>query len=387
MTAPFDPTRAKVGNVLEAAAAEAQLPCSVRTPAWLDTHAHPLAAELIACTNGLLHLPTLELLHHTPAFFSLTALPFAYQPAAPEPTEWLAFLAQLWPGDQQAIDTLQELFGLLLTGDTRHQKAFLIVGPKRSGKGTIARILTKLLGQDNVCGPTLSSLAQNFGLAPMIGKRLAVISDARISGRADQSIIVERILSITGEDSLTIDRKFRDSWTGRLDTRFLLLTNELPRLTDSSGALASRFITLVIMQSFIGREDHSLTDRLACELPGILNWSIVGWDRLQARGYFVPPASSDAAQGELEDLGSPIGAFLRDRCQGGPEHQIECGRLFDGWVAWCRDNNRDHPGTTQVFSRDLRAALPGIIVTRPRNKDGSASRTRYYRGLDLAPVN
>ena len=55
-------------------------------------------------------------------------------------------------------------------------------------------------------------------------------------------MVVERLLSVSGEDSLTIDRKYREPWTGRLPTRFVVMTNELPRLSDSSGALASRFI-------------------------------------------------------------------------------------------------------------------------------------------------
>src|SRR5262245_30303787 len=42
------------------------------------------------------------------------------------------------------------MFGLMLTGDTRFQKVFMLIGPKRSGKGTIARVLTELLGKDNV---------------------------------------------------------------------------------------------------------------------------------------------------------------------------------------------------------------------------------------------
>jgi putative DNA primase/helicase len=69
------------------------------------------------------------------------ALDFVYQRNAPQPTKWLWFLDQLWPGDPQSIEMLQDTFGLLLTGDTSHQKAFLLVGPKRSGKGTIARVL------------------------------------------------------------------------------------------------------------------------------------------------------------------------------------------------------------------------------------------------------
>jgi putative DNA primase/helicase len=281
---------------------------------------------------------------------------------------------------------LQEMFGLLLTGDTRYQKALLIVGPMRSGKGTIARVLMKLLGQDNVCGPTLSSLSSNFGLAPLIGKRLAVISDARLGSKADQSISVERILSITGEDTLTVDRKHRDVWTGRFEVRFVVLTNEMPRLTDSSGALASRFVILILLQSFLGKEDHGLADRLGAEMPGILNWSLAGLKRLRERGYFVPPASSEAAQQELEDLGSPIGAFLRDRCNLTSNTEWDktaTGVLFDAWCAWCRDNNHDRPGTTQMFGRDLRSALPNLKISRLRNEDGSDGRLRYYDGITL----
>ena len=115
---------------------------------------------------------------------------------------------------------LQEIFGLCLTGDTSHQKAFLIVGPKRSGKGTIARVLTQLIGSDNTVAPTLARLGTNFGLQPLIGKRLAIISDARLGGRADQQAIAERLLSITGEDAITTDRKNIAAWTGRLQVRF-----------------------------------------------------------------------------------------------------------------------------------------------------------------------
>ena len=75
---------------------------------------------------------------------------------------------------------------------------------------------------------------------------------------------------------MTVDRKFRDGWTGRLETRFLLLSNELPRLGDTSGALASRFIILLLRNSFFGKEDLGLTDRLMKEMPGILKWSLDG---------------------------------------------------------------------------------------------------------------
>jgi putative DNA primase/helicase len=45
-------------------------------------------------------------------------------------------------------------------------------------------------------------------------------------------------------------------------------------LTDSSGALASRFIILTLQNSFYGTEDHTLLAKLSKEMPGILNWAI-----------------------------------------------------------------------------------------------------------------
>ena len=116
-------------------------------------------------------------------------------------------------------------------------------------------------------------MAQNFGLAPLIGKPLAIISDARLGGRTDTQVVVERLLSITGEDWLSVDRKFLPAWNGQLPTRFLILTNELPKLGDASGAIASRFIVLRLIQSFYGQEDLSLTRKLLEEAPGILVWA------------------------------------------------------------------------------------------------------------------
>ena len=382
--APFNPNRSRVANVLEAVQAEAQLPTHIMPPLWLDGRSDLPAAEMIAFTNGMLHLPTRKLLRHTPALFCLNALSFDYYPAAPAPKHWLAFLSDLWGEDKESIETLQEMFGLFLTGETRHQKAFLMVGPKRCGKGTIARVLTNLLGQANVCGPTLGSISQNFGLAPLIGKRLAIVSDARLSGKADPQVIVERILAITGEDSLTIDRKFREPWTGRLQTRFLILTNEVPKLSDASGAVASRFVTLILNRSFYGQEDHGLTDRLLTEMPGILRWAIEGWDRLVKRGYFITPASASQVQQEMEDLGSPIGAFIRQQCTVTPGAAIACKELFDQWATWCADQHRDHVGTVQTFGQQLRAAAAGVVTTNNRVKDQPGQpRERRFDGIRL----
>lgn len=378
---PFQPNRSAVENVASAFKAVCNLPGNVEAPAWLgDDKGKPMPSELLPVQNGLLHLPSGRLTAPSPAFFCLNASSVPFNPDAAAPTQWLRFLNLIWPDDRQSIDALQDIFGYLLSPDTSHQKIPLIVGPKRSGKGTIARVLTALLGQDSVTAPTLASLATNFGLSPLIGKSVAIIGDARLSGKADQSAIAERLLSISGEDSITIDRKFQAAWTGRLSVRFVIMSNELPRLSDASGALASRFLVLTMTNSFYGKEDRRLGNRLLTELPGILNWARDGYMRLRKRGYFLPPESAQEAVEELEALGSPIAAFVKERCTVAPGQRCPAEDVFNAWKAWCEANGRREAGTVQSFGRDLRAAVTGLRVSQPRI---GGFQVRHYDGIAL----
>lgn len=376
---PFAPTRRKVDDLVDALRAVTLLDSRLEAPCWSDGRTDLPATEMVAMRNGLLHIPTRTLHPHTPAFFSHHALSFDYLDDCGPPNRWLSFLAELWPHDPSSISALQEVSGYLLGGDTSQQKIPLIVGPKRGGKGTYARVLTGLLGQHNVAAPTLASLATNFGLSPLIGKPVAIVSDARISGRSDAKVVVERLLSISGEDSLTIDRKYKEPWTGRLPTRFLVLTNELPKLTDSSGALASRFVIFCLTESFYGRENPELTTELLTEASAIFNWSLEGLDRLIARGYFVSPQSGQDAIQQLEDLSSPVSAFVRDECVVEGDQAVTVEALWTSWKSWCESANQ-HPGTKATFGRDLRAAVPTVERIRAATDD---SRTYRYRGLGL----
>ena len=286
--ANWNPNKHRVSNVLDAAKALNHLPRHLDPPFFLPDGS-AVDPELIVMENGVLHLPTRTLREHSRDLFTTTALPFDYTPDTQPPLRWLTFLSQIWP-DQASVDALAEIFGYFVAGTTRQQKIFALIGPKRSGKGTIFRILGSLLGKENVVSPTMAGLNTQFGLQPLIGKLAALVPDARFSSRHDA--ITERLLSISGEDSLTIDQKYKRAWTGQLKVRFFLATNEMPRFVDASGALASRFIALPMVKSFYGSENVALTAELLTEIPAIFNWALDGLDRLRSRGYFQPPESS-----------------------------------------------------------------------------------------------
>jgi putative DNA primase/helicase len=325
----------------------------------------------------LLHLPTRRLIASTPTFFGLNASTISYDPDAQPPTKWLAFLAQVL-GDSTAISTAQEWFGYVLSPDTSQQKILLAIGPKRSGKGTLARIKTALLGKGSVAGPTMGSLGESFGLEPLIAKSLAIISDARIGARSDKSVIIERLLTISGEDTLTVGRKFKMAWSGRLPTRIAILTNEMLALTDGSGALVGRFIVLLFPNSFFGQENVGLTNELLEELTGILNWALDGHDNLGKRGHFIQPNNAAETIDAMETLGAPIKAFIRDCCKIGPKLEIGVDELYDGYCTWCGKEGLK-PRSKSWFGRDLSTAVPGLTVVRK----GTDDRDRLYQGIGM----
>ena len=192
----------------------------------------------------------------------------------------------------------------------------------------------------------------DFGLAPLLGKPLAVISDARLDAKRDTSVVVERLVAISGEDTITVNRKYREQWTGKLPTRFLVISNELPRLGDASAAIANRFVVLLLQRSWLGREDHGLEARLHAELPAILTWALDGLDRLIAQDRFTRPESTDEAIVALQDLASPVAAFVRDYCEKGPLHEQRIDTLYGAWKLWA-DENGQRKTTAQTFGRDL----------------------------------
>ena len=306
--------------------------------------------------------------------------------SAAKAPQWDAFLLELLEKDQQAIEALQDWCGYVISPDTSQQKIGGIIGPPRSGKGTIARILAKLLGAASVAGPSMNSLSETFGLEPLIPKALAIISDVRIGSRTDKSTLIERLLSISGEDRITVARKFMAAWHGKLPVRVMFLTNELPALSDGSGAFASRLILIVLTLSFLGKEDPQLFNKLSTELPGILNWAIAGYRRLKERGYFVMPESAREAVDDIETLGSPVKAFVRDCILVSPGQRVPVDDTFEAWREWCNDENRKDPGTKEWFGRNLHSAVPGLRVSRPRAGEGEEEeRPRYYEGIAIRP--
>ena len=376
---PFRPNKASVTNIVAMIEAVTLQPSNRMMPSWPQPDHQLRAEDILPMANGLLYLPWRALMPSTPVFFNSYALPYSYVENSAPPLRWLQFLDELFGDDEEAKGLLQKWMGYLLTPDTTQQKILLVVGPMRSGKGTIARVIRALLGDNNVAGPTLAGLCGDFGLQELVDKPAAIISDARLARGRDAQTAVERLLSISGEDALTINTKYEHLFTTKLPTRITIMSNEIPNLADTSGALASRLRVLRLRESFLGREDHGLFQDLLAELPGILEWALDGRDQLHQRGSFDQPGSSQSVIDDLGALSSPVAAFIDECCIVAPDQMVVIDVLFTAWSHWCEDNGH-RPGSKTALGAALRAVIPHLDTSR-----GSGTpRMREYVGIGLA---
>jgi putative DNA primase/helicase len=382
----FNPDDRIVNKVVDALehCAHIRIRSNLEAPCWLPhvdkaTREKHRATDLFACKSGLVNLVTGEKVGYHPGFFNLTAADFDYDPKAEAKCErWEKFLDEILPDDTEAQETIEEMMAYTLTADRSYQKIFLLVGPPRAGKGTIIRVQTALLGASNVKSPTCASLGEPFGLAPLIGMKAAVIPDARLEGRGTHAL-VERLLSISGQDALSVNRKGKIHWDGTLGTQLWMLSNTFPGFSDASAVIASRFIPVWFRQSFHGNEDPALTDTLLGELPGILKRLMDALERLRERGKFRIPASAKQVVEIMEDAASPIRAFVRECCDLVPGFGELCDEVHPAYAQWCKENGTRARGKSP-FRQGLMEAAHSVNV---RRRGGRGEQEWTCDGLKL----
>ena len=139
-----------------------RLPPNFETPTFYNIRGNTRIAEGLATDNivfrNCIANPYVETtINHSPGFVSMHGVGYDYEPFIKAPL-WEQTLQEVFDGDKESIETLQEMIGYLMVSDTSQQKIFAIIGQKRSGKGTIGRVLHDLIGREHVRHPTLDSL-------------------------------------------------------------------------------------------------------------------------------------------------------------------------------------------------------------------------------------
>jgi len=327
----------------------------------------------------------------TPRLWVHSAAGYEWDEAAKCPV-WERFLEEVFPGDRESQECVEEQLGYGMTEDVRFQKGALWIGEKRTGKSTLAWVQRRLVGDRLYVGLSFNSwmAGENSGEV-LIGKRVAVFPDVRFKpgkmyGRNwDAGGIefksAEMLLNITGGDCVSVGRKYRARWQGVLPTKVIVISNEVPNLNDGSGVLPTRFVKVVFGQSFFGREDVDLKAKLEAELPGIAARCLGAYRRLAKRGRFVQPASATALERQVEEKSDPMVEMVRDRFVVDPKGHVECWFAETLFKKWCAEHGRhellESVKTPSQFSARIKkiAGFENVRTMKPHGQQ------RRYVGM------
>ena len=297
-----------------------------------------------------------------------------YEPGAIS-AEWDAFLAATLP-DVDVRVFLQRVVGLALVGKVKEHVLPILTGTGRNGKGTFVRTVAAALGSYAIeAEPDLfmaRERAHPTGQLDLRGVRLATCQETDDGRRLD----VAAVKRLTGGDTIRA-RKMRQDFIEFTPSHLpFLITNHLPKVPADDPALWARLLVIPFDQSFLGREDRGLEDRLRAELPAVLAWAVAGWEDYRRRGRLDPPAAVSDATSTYRISNDSIAAFIDDRCLLNPHMHVVSADLWSAWEAWCHANSQ-RPGT----NRTLKAAMESRGVSHSR----SNGRSRF-QGIGLANV-
>ena len=341
--------------------------------------------QVIPCSNGLLRIADRKLLPFSPLHFNRYVLNCPYDRNATSDL-WDSYSQSSF--DAETIGVVEEWCGYVLSGRLDMEMYLLLIGPTRSGKGTLVKVLKAFLPPSAVTGFSPTQLRDRFGKENLVGKSLIVMSDNRANLR--DSRFAEFVLETVGLDDQSIRPAYARNYevfNGPLPGRIMLLSNEPPLIPDNSDAIAARTLSLVTQKSFKGMENKRLkTDLVAPEnLSAILNRFLDGLDRLNKRGRFEQPQSGQVVLEMIGELGSEVKQFVSQRCELAHGEKVLKSSVYQAYQQFCMENNFEtlaaNAFSTALFTATEHSVRPSKVC--PKGETNRNKKVPVFVGMKL----
>lgn len=330
--------------------------------------------DYIVLENGIYWWKSDDLEKHSEALGALTKLPIVYDPIA-IPHSFNEWVSDVLGDDEDVVRHLWEIIGYTLMTGNPLQKIFLFHGPGGNGKGTLLRVLRRMLGRENYSSISLHQLVEDrFATSGLYGKIANISGDLSSKFLADPQILKE----ISGGDSIAASRKFGHSFEFEPYAVPIFANNDYFRTNDTSDGWRRRWEVVEFNRKVDGTRPFD--ERLLLEdAPGIFNLAMDGLRRLMTRGRFDPPASARAATQQLHDAADPFMLWLDEDAAVyvGDDQSAPTSDVYGRYSRWCRRN-----GYSALASGPFGQRLKGQGITRTRTRDG-VSRTWRYQGISV----
>ena len=269
---------------------------------------------------------------------------------------------------------LEWAIGSVITGDSKHIQKFLVLyGAAGTGKSTVLNIIQKLFeGYYSVFdAKALGSANNTFALEAFKSNPLVAIQhDGDLSRIEDNT----RLNSLVSHELMTVNEKFKSTYSNRFKCMLFMGTNKPVRITDGKSGLIRRLIDVSPTGNKLDvKEYNRLVKQIDFEL-GAIAWHCKEV-YLSDPGYYdhyIPTSMIGASNDFYNFVIDAYHVFKR-------EDGTTLKAAWEMYKAYCDDAKVPYPLSQRAFKEELKNYFKNYD-DRFNFEDGSRVRS-YYSGF------
>lgn len=306
--------------------------------------------------------------------FNTIVIPHNYIEDAEKPFNTFAFLNMITDNIEE-IGFIFEWIGYLLVKSYPITKMLFLVGDGGNGKSTLIKLMTAVVGKDNTSAVSMKSLVNNrFQTALLYNKLFNTVADIGADFFDDNSILK----ALTGDDTITIERKGENGFPYLNFAKMTYSCNKLPKFKDTSGGLERRPIVLNLNKDFMNIVKDSgmhINDIIQDEkeIEKIISYSVYKFMQvMENNNTFTESQSMRQAKSEwLND--DPLVDYIEEvfEVTGKKENIVSMADFMTYYKHYCIDRNYkplSQKNVIEAIKSNKELMKKGIKVSRMSNK-------------------
>lgn len=312
---------------------------------------------LLNCLNGTLEVTqnNVILREHRRDDFLKYVLPFEYNLNKKAPL-FEKYLNDVLDKDTQKI--LQEYIGYIFINHLKMEIALILYGTGANGKSVLFEILKSLLGSSNISMMSLGDLTdKNSGES-----NRALLKDKLVNYGSEirgQNIDIDIFKRLVSGEPVQARLKYGNPFMLESNTKLIFNANELPNINEHNEAVFRRFIIIPFDKTIPkDKRDTELHNKIIKdELSGVLNWILIGLERLLKNKQFSESRKVDEAINLYKKESDSVSLFIEEHNYIRTDiesHFIPNNKLYEEYQSVTKDNGQI-PLKKIKFSKRLKA--------------------------------
>ena len=341
----------------------------------------------INVANGVVDLKTGDLLPHDAARFGfLNMLPYNYDKVYARSNKWpklfQKMLKKTFP-DKKDRKRFLQFVAYLISNDCSLKVALYMCGKPDTGKSTLMRLITLLVGEENVSNVPLAKFADRFALASTFGKKLNMAGETKTAPFTN----LDNFKAAVGYDRIYAELKGQNPFFFIKKAKDFFLGNRLPVLSRECAeeAIYRRFELLELKNPVKRKKQRPQFEKTLMRKHGdkILCIAIREIREFYRNNLqFTESKASKALMGEFRKDAKPadsVHAFFKDCCKEKADSIESVRDICAAYEKYCQSNGYV-PLSYPVF---LRLLLKKGAFERCKMHPSRNLQYRAIKGIEL----